>query len=184
MMEPVIIGIDPSSKTGSVIIQGDEVLWRATVKSDAEDYLLKGREIVSVLLDKCVEHNVTHICIEDYALNAKFRLVDMVKLGTILRWHLRSNLPHVPMYNVPPTSLKLWATRKGKATKADMKAHCLRRFDFTGNNDEIDAFLLAKYLQHGITDMLELNPIFFTGTYNPVQSIAQNTGQTNHNSLK
>lgn len=183
-MIPVILGVDPSSKTGSVIIQGEDVLWRATLKSDAEDYLIKGRDTASTLIDKCLEHKVTHICIEDYAMNAKFRLVDMVKLGTIIRWHLRTNFPDVPMYNVPPTSLKLWATRKGKASKADMKAHCIRRFDFTGNNDEVDAFLLAKYLQHGITDMLELKPHFFTDAYTPVQSIAQNTGQTIHNSLK
>lgn len=162
---PIVMGIDPSSKTGLVIIQGDEVLHRATLRSDREDYVQKGVDIGLEILGLVSIHEVTHINIEDYALNARFRLPDMVKVGTTIRLIVHRNTPLVPMYNTPPTTLKKWATLKGSATKADMKRHCKRRFGFEGNNDEIDAFLLAKYLDLGVREELTLKSDFWTPLY-------------------
>ncbi len=165
MIHPIIMGIDPSSKTGVVITQGDKVLHQDTLRSEHEDYVQKGLEIGQNLLELVLEHKVTYINMEDYALNAKFRLPDMVKLGTAIRITICKACPLTPMYNTPPKTLKKWATLNGSAGKAQMKAHCKRRFGFTGNNDEVDAFLLAKYLDLGVRDELTLNDAFWTPKY-------------------
>jgi len=165
MAQRIVMGVDPSSKTGVVIIQGDEVLYRGVLTSEREDYVQKGIDIGLELLGMATLFEVTHINMEDFSLNSKFRLVDMVKLGTAIRMVLHRSTPDVPFYNTPPKTLKLWATHSGKATKKSMMAHCKRRFNFVGTNDEVDAFLLAKYLDLGIQEELTLNPLFWAPIY-------------------
>lgn len=164
-MDNIVMGIDPSSKTGVVILKGDEVLHRGVLKSEREDYVQKGIDIGLELLGLADYYKVTHINMEDFSLNSKFRLVDMVKIGTAIRMIVHRNTPNIPFYNTPPKTLKLWATLSGKATKKSMMAHCKRRFGFVGTNDEVDAYLLAKYLDLGVQEELTLNPLFWAPPY-------------------
>lgn len=152
----VIMGVDPSTKTGVVIIKGDEVLYQGTIRSNTDNYLTNGFIIAEKLLELIIHYKVGYVCIENYALNARFRLVDMVTLGTVIRLHLLKNrwfdggfAELFKIYQLEPLVLKKWATKKGGAKKVDMKRHAKAK-GFTGNNDEVDAFFLAKYLQAGV----------------------------------
>lgn len=152
----VIMGVDPSTKTGVVIIKGDEVLYQGTIRSNTDNYLTNGFVIAQELVRLINEYEVDYVCLENYAMNARFRIVDMVTLGTVIRFFLlerqyfASGFNEVfEIYQLEPLTLKKWATKKGGAKKADMKRHAKAK-GFTGNNDEVDAFFLAKYLQAGV----------------------------------
>ena len=73
----VIMGVDPSTKTGVVIIKGDEVLYQGTIRSNTDNYLTNGFVIAQELVKLINEYKVDYICLENYAMNARFRIVDM-----------------------------------------------------------------------------------------------------------
>lgn len=169
MTSKVFMGIDPSTKTGVVIVKGEEVLHTETITAKTGDYITNGSIIGSRLLELINEYRVGYINIENYATNARFRIVDMVTLGTVIRFMLLSQVGTgrelYKLYQTPPKSLKLWATRNGNAKKPDMKSHAKAKYNFVGNNDEVDAFFLAKYLQAGIElNLIELNSQFWLST--------------------
>jgi crossover junction endodeoxyribonuclease RuvC len=64
-----------------------------------------------------------------------------------LRWMVRDALDRarIPIAIVAPTTLKLWATGKGNASKGDMKSAMATRFPASGltSSDEADALALA-----------------------------------------
>lgn len=160
----VIMGVDPSTKTGVVVIKGDEVLYKGTIHCHTTNYITNGFVIAQELLRLINQYQVKYVCIENYALNARFRIVDMVTLGTVIRYNLLDKQRFasdfnetLDIYQLEPSALKKWATKKGSAKKADMKRHAKAK-GFTGNNDEVDAFFLAKYLQAGLElSLLDLN---------------------------
>jgi Holliday junction resolvasome RuvABC endonuclease subunit len=88
------------------------------------------------------------VVLEGYAYAGRGRAVfDLAELGGIVRWTVRSR--GVAFADVPPSSLKKYATGAGNANKDAMLAAAIRRFGFAGTtNDESDAFLLWCMAMH------------------------------------
>ena len=88
------------------------------------------------------------VVIEGYSFGSQGRAVfDVAELGGCVRFLLhRLGMPFV---NVPPATLKKFATGKGNAPKDAMIAEAIRRFGFAGfDNNEADAFLLWCMARH------------------------------------
>lgn len=82
------------------------------------------------------------VVLEGYSFGSKGRSVfQIAELGGIVRNDLqRLGMPWV---DVPPSSLKKYATGRGNAGKDEMVAAAIRRFGFAGHdNNEADALLL------------------------------------------
>jgi len=88
------------------------------------------------------------VVIEGYAFGARGGSVfDIAELGGIVRWELL--LADIPFVDVPPSTLKKYATGKGNAGKDEMIAAAIRRFGFAGSdNNEADAYLLWCMARH------------------------------------
>jgi len=82
------------------------------------------------------------VAIEGYSFGSKGRSIfDVAELGGCIRFLLYRL--RVPFVDVPPSTLKKYATGKGNAPKDAMISAAIRRFDFAGSdNNEADAYLL------------------------------------------
>lgn len=90
--------------------------------------------------------------IEGYSFGSKGRAVfNIGEAGGVVRLLLHDLC--VPFAEVPPTTLKLFATGKGNSDKDAMIEAAIRRFGFEGHgNDEADAWLLVKMLETAYGD--------------------------------
>ncbi len=82
-------------------------------------------------------------------------LLDLAGLNEVVRFLLyRLRVPYV---DVPPGSLKKWATGNGNADKIAMVCAARERFGLTGTTDdnEADAYLLWALARHAIGDPLK-----------------------------
>jgi crossover junction endodeoxyribonuclease RuvC len=112
-------------------------------------------EIRETMLDLALDVDV--VAIEEYAFSrADAYAHELGELGGIVRltlWQRR-----IPYVDIPPASLKRFATGKGNASKDEVLAAAIRRFEFEGsNNNEADAWILrqmalAFYGQEGAWD--------------------------------
>lgn len=88
------------------------------------------------------------VVIEGYSFGSKGRSVfDVAELGGCVRFLLhRLGVPYV---DVPPATLKKYASGKGNAPKDAMIASAIRRFGFPGSdNNEADSYLLWCMARH------------------------------------
>lgn len=88
------------------------------------------------------------VVIEGYSFGSQGRAVfDVAELGGCVRFLLhRLGMPYV---DVPPASLKKFATGKGNSPKDAMITAAIRRFAFQGSdNNEADAYLLWCMARH------------------------------------
>lgn len=142
MTDRVLLSLDLSYKVG----------WAcSTGKSGVKD-LLKfngdfgqmGHEF-SEWLDRkiCMEH-VTHVIIERGFFRGKssYPLSGLVYTAHVVSYGLAC-----VRHELTPRELKVWATGKGNASKADMMAEAARRGLEFVSDDEADALLLLAYLQ-------------------------------------
>ena len=93
-------------------------------------------------------HNVDLVVIEGYSFGSQGRSVfDIAELGGCMRFLLyRLGIPFV---DVPPSTLKKYATGKGNSNKDAMIAAAIRHFGFAGcDNNEADAYLLWCIARH------------------------------------
>ena len=143
-----IIGIDPSTRTGvAVIINGEAVHMDRIDTVKEEDIHIRGARIVNELDRLLTEHDVNLAGIEGYAMNGGFTIVQMVTIGTMIRDLLIKR--GIEWFEIPPTKLKQLTTGKGKATKAEMCTHVLRKYGIKPKNNDIgDAIALAMVGHH------------------------------------
>lgn len=88
------------------------------------------------------------VVIEGYSFGSHNRAVPLAELGGCVRLLLhRLAIPYV---DVPPATLKKWATGSGVAKKIDMVVVARERFGLEGTTDdnEADAFLLWAMARH------------------------------------
>ena len=98
--------------------------------------------IVRNVHELCRQEAAELLVLEGYSFGSKGRAVfDVGELGGCVRLLLyRLGIPFV---DVPPATLKKFATGKGNCGKDEMIAAAIRRFRFPGcENNEADAFLL------------------------------------------
>lgn len=82
------------------------------------------------------------LVIEGYSFGSNSKgTIDRAQLGGIVRWALWSK--GIPYVEVPPTSLKMFATGTGKGKKDGIFAEAIRRLGYMGtSHDEADALWL------------------------------------------
>ena len=143
---PVVLGIDPSTKTGLSIVSVDEDGRPVVQKSSVCVPKTRGYERISDIahdmLALLAAHEPACVVIEGYAYANHFTLVPLVEIGTILRWLCVQK--GVDLYIAQPASLKKFATGKGNAKKDQVMLAVYKRWGLEfKTNDECDAFVLA-----------------------------------------
>ncbi len=141
-----VLGVDPSTKSGLVYIDGTEV-YASVLRNER----LKGiarvewiRNSFNSYLDN--HHEIDCAVIEGYAYANKFTLSTLVEIGINLRLSLY--IRKIPCYICPPTTLKRYATGKGNSKKPEVAAGVLSKWGYSSPSDDvIDAFVLAKIAQ-------------------------------------
>ncbi len=139
------VGIDLSlTSTGLCVLDTERTISRIVPDK------LRGFErvhyiVAAILAALPPADELPAIFIEGYSFGSKGRAIfDIAECGGIVRWELGQ---HGYTYtDVPPASLKKWATSKGNADKGLMLATAIRKYDYEGSShDEADALLLAYY---------------------------------------
>lgn len=135
------VGIDPSTKTGLVTLDGQKVWAKEVttkVKSDPERFM----DITEQVLDWVGEGDV--ICIEGFAYGAKGKGVStQYGIGWLIRAALIKN--GYTYYEVAPGALKKFATGKGNTKKDEMVLPIYKKWGFEHSSDNVrDAYVLAQ----------------------------------------
>lgn len=99
-------------------------------------------EIVSSVLALVGSERASAVFIEGFSFASRgSSAIDIAGLGWLVRHELWRR--HVPYCDVPPSVIKKYATGKGTATKDAVLAAAIRRFGFTGDdNNAADAWVL------------------------------------------
>ena len=102
-------------------------------------------QITSAILD--LHQDADIVVLEGYSYGSQGRaIVQIHGLGEIVRFKLWK--AEVPYADVPPSTLKKFATGKGNAGKDEMISCAIRKFGFEGaDNNEADAYLLWQMAQ-------------------------------------
>lgn len=140
----ISLGIDSSTKTGIVVLDGLTVL-EASELSSAKKFLhgvdraLNLSDQVSRVIER---HNPELIVIEGYGYSNQHTLVPLVEIGTALRIVFR--LMEKKFEVIPPTSLKKVITGSGVAKKDHIILEVFKRWGYEAKTNNIaDAFGLA-----------------------------------------
>jgi len=148
------IGIDPSTKTGVVVLGEDGTLQHAIEisskkKQDPERFIDLAEQVLSGigLFDR--------VCIEGFSYGSKGAGVStQYGIGWVLRAELYKR--GIEYIEVPPSSLKKFATGKGNCKKDAMVLPIYKKWQFESDSDNIrDAYVLARVAQ-AITSPQEL----------------------------
>jgi crossover junction endodeoxyribonuclease RuvC len=148
------VGIDPSSKTGLVIIdkQGNIINTQDVTTKEKEDPQ-RFSDIAEKIIDELQPNDL--IAIEGFSYGSKGKGVSFqYGLGWIIR-HLLLERGY-EYTEVPPTSVKKFATGKGNTKKDEMVLPIYKKWGFEHTSDNVrDAFVLAQMVK-GIYDSSNL----------------------------
>lgn len=150
-------GIDPSTKTGVVVIGAtgvelqEEIQLENGIYSSERELLEYGRSIVGRIPKEAI------VGIEGFSFGSKGKGVStQYAVGYSIRFALLD--AGIKFVEVTPSQLKKFATGKGNTTKDNMTIPILRLWGFEHKSDNVrDAFVLAqivKELQVKATDTL------------------------------
>jgi len=136
------VGIDPSTKTGLVIIDEDGEVWEATeITHEGKD-----PERMIHLIGKTMKHIGPDdiIAIEGFAFGAKGAAV-----GTMygIGWGMRMDFfrCRVNYTEVSPSAVKKFASGKGNTKKDELGVEIYKRWGFEHKSDNVrDAYVLAQ----------------------------------------
>lgn len=143
----IVLGVDISTKTGWVAreMAGEDIHTLGFGEIIAPKKF-KGFDRVSYIGGKfagiTTRYQPDLIMIEGYGFANAFTLVTLVEIGTAIKLHAYKNYP---VLEVPPMSLKKFATSAGNAKKDKMMLEIYKRWGFTGTDNEADAFALAQF---------------------------------------
>lgn len=143
------IGIDPSlSATAICRMQSPSEFQMHVFGSDA----LKVKKTLTARLRRyqtladsilgCIASEFAPVCLEGYGASARGNAqIPMIEFGCTLRTQL---VPRWSVSEIPPASVKKFATGKGNADKMAVALACQKRWDVTfDTSDEFDAYVLA-----------------------------------------
>jgi crossover junction endodeoxyribonuclease RuvC len=130
-----VLGLD-LSLTATGFAYSDEVVGTFMTKARGMPRLAEIRDFIVGLVD-----HIDVVVFEGYAFARPNQAHQLGELGGVVRLALHDR--RVPFIDVPPASLKRFATGRGNADKDAMLAAAIRRFDFPGeDNNAADAWLL------------------------------------------
>jgi crossover junction endodeoxyribonuclease RuvC len=137
------VGIDPSTKTGLAIIDKNNEIINVqevftTSKEDPERFV----DIASQILEELHPNDI--IAIEGFSYGSKGKGVStQYGLGWIIRTFLYER--GYDYIEIPPTSVKKFATGKGNVKKDAMVLPIYKHWGFEHSSDNVrDAYVLAK----------------------------------------
>lgn len=140
--EKVYVGIDPSTKTGLVVIDKEgNVLQAGELRSEYKDDPRRMLDLAKKLRKHLTKYSV--VCIENWSYNSSGRGVS-VQYG--IGWAFRFVLfeQSIPYAEIAPTSAKKFATGSGRANKQDIINAAEDKFGFATKSDNVaDAFFMA-----------------------------------------
>lgn len=148
-----ILGLDLSPNSPGFAFEGDVSIAHPP-NTDSLPRLAWHRWFAHELLETV---NPDLVVIEGYAFGMKYNRETMAEVGGVVRLELYEN--DIPFVEVPPNTLKKYATGNGKAHKDEMIAAAIKRgnLDIT-KNDEADAWWLYQMgcAQYGLPDAVEM----------------------------
>lgn len=141
----IILGIDPSTKMGLVVLRRDGHMINTT-KIECFQSKLKGMprlaEIGGKIIEYLDEHKPDLICLEGYSFGSKFNHEAMYSIGTVIRYFLWQKEYDYQL--IPPTTMKKFVTGKGNSPKDLILKGVYKNWGFDTDNDNLsDAYGLA-----------------------------------------
>lgn len=139
-----VVGIDPSTKSGLVLLQPDKPARTAVLTVPKVKGVARLSELAQRFSDYLDElSDVDVIAMEGYAYANAYTLATLVEIGAVFRLELYRR--KLPCYIVPPSVVKKFATGKGNSKKPEVAAAVASRWGFTDPSDDvIDAYVLAR----------------------------------------
>jgi crossover junction endodeoxyribonuclease RuvC len=137
------VGIDPSTKTGLAIIdKNNEIINVQEVSSKSKEDPERFIDIADQLLEELHPNDI--IAIEGFSYGSKGKGVStQYGLGWIIRTFLYER--GYDYIEIPPTSVKKFATGKGNVKKDAMVLPIYKHWGFEHSSDNVrDAYVLAK----------------------------------------
>jgi crossover junction endodeoxyribonuclease RuvC len=148
------VGIDPSTKTGLVILNRDgEIINQEEVKSKLKSDPDRFVDLTESILEELHPNDI--IAIEGFSYGSKGRGVS-TQYG--IGWLIRAELfkRGYDYIEVSPSAVKKFATGKGNEKKENMVLPIFKHWGFEHPSDNVrDAYVLAKIAMgtHGITKL-------------------------------
>lgn len=148
------LGIDPAlTATAYCVLDDDGTVVRSGVVLRSGISTMPVEERIGaivriaqeVLLEVGPDHRVT--CIEGYSMGSNMGGHScVIELGAMLRFR---HSYRGKLYEVPPTTLKKFATGSGRGDKAAVASALTKRYGVQfGSSDEADAYALARMAWH------------------------------------
>lgn len=146
--DATVLGLDVSTKTGWAVV-GPAILQYGSWKTDTEygNRFDRWRVYVERLEELLSKYKIELAVIEGYGYANRFTFAPLVEIGGLLRDLLTRR--DVPWVELPPTSLKAYATGQGRAKKYVMIKSALDLLGVeTKDDDACDALWLATFGRH------------------------------------
>ncbi len=140
-----IIGVDTSTKTGYVVLDGQLLMEVGVLhyKPEPDRFARFARYVIDLVL-LVEKYDIELVMIEGYSYAGKFVNSLQYELGAVLRYSLWEK--GTPFVEVAPTSLKKFVTGKGNAKKDLMLLSVYKRWGVDISDDNIaDAYGLAQF---------------------------------------
>lgn len=144
MGEVVILALDLSlTCTGATILRRDGLMNLWTISTRPGPLGARLRFIYNEIQDVIRLHPVELLVIEGPSYGSKQGLLSAGEVRATFElavWHYQ-----LPVLEVPPGTLKQYATGRGSAPKAEVVAEAIRRLGYSGHDDNVaDAMWLAQ----------------------------------------
>jgi crossover junction endodeoxyribonuclease RuvC len=137
------VGIDPSTKTGLVILNRDgEIINQEEVKSKLKSDPDRFVDLTESILEELHPNDI--IAIEGFSYGSRGRGVS-TQYG--IGWLIRAELYKrgYEYIEVSPSAVKKFATGKGNEKKENMVLPIFKKYKFESSSDNIrDAYILAR----------------------------------------
>lgn len=143
----IIVGCDFGLRKSGIVALNEsyDISEQSLIKvnSSGAERLYEIEQVFNKLLEPYVEEKSLHIFLEGYAYGAKYQRESLAELGGVMRRYFHVN--SLDYWVIPPTSVKLFVTGSGKASKNYMKKCTKEKWgrDFR-SDDECDAHGLAR----------------------------------------
>lgn len=158
-----IVGIDPSfTRTGMCILEGENHSFISISSDKHMNTFDRQKAILSGVCSNLKKYDI--VTLEEFGVSARFapsgKFCERIELCGMLKLVL-PKMTRLPWLSITPSMLKSFATGKSTSHKDDVMKAIEQRWKVKpANNDDGDAFVLAKYTQSVIfDDAMEKNRI-------------------------
>lgn len=144
-----VMGIDPSTHTGCVVIDADgSVPFSDVFTAPKKKGIKRAIGIGDRFALRLDQYKPDLVVVEGYGFGNAHTLATLVEIGTVLR--MIAFLAGYEMLIVPPSKLKVFVTGKGNSKKDQMAVDLFKTYGYEAGDDNLrDAFALAA-LGHAV----------------------------------